>query len=497
MKRLLFLLLFLPVLARATTYIWPAGTNNILINRTNYPTLQAGDSVKIPPASGGNGYRSRTLAHLNAGHVPNPLDPTTYITIYWEPGAFITPSASTEQANSVDSLYGVHEVGMKMNDHADPLDFFYAMTGYIQYYWRDRDTCINCGGLWGSGPQTLSLTPYAGGADTAHLFWMDSISNSFFDSVGVAGTFDGLTTMWFGNQTTAKNNIWGRLGIANCTFSDNPSTHNPACFIHLQCCFGGTITNCLFRRLGAATGTYLGHAACIYENDSYVKVTNCHFEQNFGDCVRQQGSAGIAGFPLLNGMNYIAHCIDSFPIKYPFFEPQCAVATDSQYCPGLIPRAMGVITNITFAHPAMGVGHQYYNCSTLDAYAVTGTHDTARVYNCLQYGPTDTLATVCTSQGCNAFMTIPNGALTFVDTSNNIFSQTLTFPGTGLADSVLFIPIVNGLLYGNGIINGNIQSGVDNNGLPSPINGRMDIGSNMAPNGCNCTLYRRPSSYIP
>lgn len=463
-----------------TVYYWDSTQTNIAINRTNYPTLQACDSVKIRPKFGG--YRSRYLQKINAGAVPNPKDPTTYVTVYWMPQdntyaypAYITPSAASEQANGVDSIYGVHEVGMRMNDHVDPENFNFAGTGYVQYYWVDKDTCISCSG-WIPQGLSLSLPAFTGGADSVHCFYMDSISNSYFDSVGTPGTFDGITTLWIGNLPTAKNQTWVKLGICNNFFGDNPSTHNPACFIHLMGAFDVTIKNNVFKNLGGGTGTYVGHAAQIFCRACSFDVSDNHFELGFGNPVRNVGAGWIPGWPTRLRRSTFHNNIDSFPIKYPFIETQRDTVGDSVYIPGYVPTASPPIYNNTFAHPAMGVGHQYYNCSTVDAYAVAGTTDTLQVYNNLQYGPTDTLATVCTSQGCNAFMTFPNGAISYLDSLGNIWGQTLYFPQTGLADSVHFYPAINGRLYNNGVSNSTVVSGVDPYGTTYPVSGRASVG---------------------
>lgn len=475
---------------RPQVYYWDVAKGEVVINRLNYPTLQAGDSIKIPPIPGG--YRSRVLANLNAGAVPNPGDPSTYITIYWMPGAYIAPANSTIQANSVDSLYGVHEVGLKMNHHPDPLNFRYSMTGYLQYYWMDRDTCIHCGGLW-NGPPYLKLHPYEGHADTAHMFWHDSISNSYFDSIG-SREVSGMNTMWIGTRNTDKNQIWGRFGVSNTYFGFNPSTTVPACFIHMEACFGFTITNCVFQALGSFGPEFVGHAACIYMLDCSGEIKNCRFESNFGNAVRCRGWGGLADFPELNQLSSIHNCIDSFPLKYPFCETAIGVAGDNVYIPGFIPRASPVVYNITFAHPANGVGHQYYNSSTVDVYSGPSGGDSIRVYNCLQYGPTDTIATLCNSQGCNAFITFPNGMVKYLDTAGNRWSQTLTFAGSGLEDSIHFVPKLNGPLYNQGIYNIYTAPGVDLNGVAYPVEGRSGFGLNT---GRDIGANVRPASGVP
>lgn len=486
-----------------TNYNWDSTNTNININRTNYPSLHGGDTVKILPKFGG--YRSRYLQKLNAGAVPNPQNPATYITVYWVPNgqgwsypAYIFPSAASEQANGLDSVYGVHEVNMKMNDHVDPENFNFAGTGYVQYYWVDQDTCRGCSGwLPELLPTSLSLPIFQGGSDSAHCFYKDSISNSYFDSVGTPGTFDGLTTLWLGSIPTNnqsswnKNQIWVDFGISNTFFGDNPSTHNPACFIHAMGVFDLTITNCVFKGLGGGTGVYTGHAACMYLRGTSFSITRCHFQVNFGNPIRNVGAGWIPGWPTRIRRSTLANNIDSFPLKYPFYETQRDTIGDSVYMPGYVPVASPYIYNNTFARPAMGAGHQYYNCSTAEVYAVAGTSDTLSLFNNIQYGPvTDTANNVCTGQGCNAFVTFPNGAIAHIDSGGNIWSQSLTFSGTGYADSINFYPKLNGLLYNNGISNSVVVSGIDLHGTSYPVPSRksqglntgIDIGAVMLPN---------------
>src|SRR5579872_6048046 len=112
MKNLLFILLLLPFGASAVNYNWLTSAGNINVTNANIgATLHGGDTVFILPKSGG--YRSFSFSGIGS------INEGSYIVIFWEPGAFITPSSSNLFANSMDNSNWVEICNVVMQDHID------------------------------------------------------------------------------------------------------------------------------------------------------------------------------------------------------------------------------------------------------------------------------------------------------------------------------------------------------------------------------------------
>ena len=486
--------------ARATVYTWSNSNGNVLINRTNYPLLTGGDTVYIPPyVTAGLGYRSQTYANLYCNHIA----PTQaqLIHIIWEYGAYINPSTSSIQANSIDSVYGVEIRGCNQNDMIDPFFWSYGATGYLKYVLFNRDTLRGTNGFFGSYNPSLSLPAFTG--DSTNCFYHIEWRACLWDSV--IGGNSGETALWLGTVTLAKNQFWVYPTIDSCTFANYSSTSNPASFIHMETCFGALMVADSFYRLGSAAGTYVGHAADIYGQAWQFFMIHCIFDNDFGDGVRNIGAGQIKGWNTVpagmgnpNGRSLVALCKMYNKIKYPGVETRTDPGDTATLSPYYQFRTCPEIWNITGWHMAIGVGHQDYNPSLVDCYE----NDSVFLKNSADVGPLADTTTwnFCNSIYCNTIITTPNGAVTVWDTSALIFDSTAAL---ATFDTVNFRPLLNGFMYNNGIsVPSYVSNQGDLKGTAMPVLGRasfnrntgIDIGVNMLPNSGPQTGYYFSSS---
>jgi len=491
MKYIYIILLFFFIRAEATNYTWSGG-GNVLINRTNYPTLTGGDTVFIPSMSGG--YRSQTYKNLYCNHIA----PTQaqLIHIIWQSGAYITPSTSSLQANSIDSVYGVEVRGCNQNDMIDPFFWSYGATGYLKYVLFNRDTLRGTNGFFGSYNPTLTLPAFTG--DSTNCFYHIEWRGCLWDSV--IGANSGETALWLGTVTSAKNQFWVYPTIDSCTFANYSSTANPSNYIHMETCFGAQILNDSFSQLGMATGTYVGHAADIYVQASQFYLIHCIFWHDFGDGIRNIGAGQIKGWNTVpagmgntNGRSIISLCKTYNKIKYPFCETRTDPGDTSTLSPYYQYRTCPEIWNVTGWHMAIGVGHQDYNSSLVDAYGL----DSVFLKNSALVGPLADTNTWTFSTGiyANALITNPNGPITTWDTTENTFDSTAAL---AQFDTVNFRPVLNGGMYNNGItVPTYVSIQGDLKGVAMPVAGRssfnlntgIDRGVNMLPNATVVTYY--------
>lgn len=489
MKKLLTILFLLVVQhSWATNYNWPTSNGNILINRTNYPLLTAMDTVFILPKSGG--YRSRSLANLNSH------DPNHPIFIIWMPGAFITPNTSGPLfANSIDSIYGVTEVGFTMNDNIDVAFSSYGATGYIKYFLAVNDTLRGMNGWFPSGALTLTLPAFTG--DSTNCFYNNAWINCDFDSS--VGANSGQTGIWIGSVTSAKNQFWVGTRIINTTFRHYSSSANPASYVHAECSFGMIFDHDSTCDLGMSVVNPVGHAAQFLMIACQFFIHDCVFgPANFGDEIRNFGAGVIpqwfTGTPGTTGRSEVYMDFVFRKRKYPFLETRTDPGGDeTTLSPFYKARTGPIVYNITAFEMAMGVGNMFYNSSIIDCYEL----DTVYLKNSFICGPTDTVWTACNSQGCNAIITTPAGSPTKWDTASLQFNQ--TYAASGLGDSILgsFRPKLKGILYNQGVaVPLNITMDLRGTAVPTvgrPVFGLstgMDIGAVQLPPAASINIPR-------
>ena len=465
-----------PILVRYwTNYTWPSSNGNVLINRTNYPSLLPGDTIFIPAKSGG--YRSQAYANIYCGIIA----PTQQqlIHVIWQSGAYITPSTSSLQANSIDSVYGLEIRGCNQNDHIDPFFWSYSATGYLKYVLFNRDTIRGTNGFFGSFNPTLSLPAFTG--DSTNCFYKVEWRGCMWDSV--IGANSGETALQIGTVTSAKNQFWIYPTVDSCTFANYSSSANPASYLHLECCFGMRIFNDSFATLGMNGPVWVGHAAQIYSVACQLFIYNCVFGPgNWGDEWRNIGCGQIKGWNTVptgvgnpNGRSAMYMCKIFRKEKYPGIETRTDPTDTGTLSPYYQFRTCPELWNLTGFRFAAGVANSYYNTSLVDAYGL----DSVFLKNSTLSGPLeDTTWNFCSGQGCNALITNPNGAITVWDTISNRFDS--SFALSGLGDTANFFPSLNGKLYNKGVA---VPSYIAKsfNGLILPVGGRngtgIDIGA--------------------
>jgi hypothetical protein len=487
-KLLLILFIFSGLSACATNYTWSSANGNVLINRTNYPLLHAGDTVFIPAKSGG--YRSFSMANLNSGA------PQTYITIIWQTGAFIAPSLSVIFANSIDSIYGVHVKGFTMNDNIDVA--FSSYTGganYSKYVWFDSCTFRGMNGFFPSGFHSLSLPAFTG--DSTNCFYKWRWSYCTWDSI--VGANSGQSALNIGMITSSKNQFWVDVEIDHCLYAHYSSSANPANYIAGACVFAFKIHHNRFNSLGNHGPNYVGHAAVIFVDACQYFIWDNDYSDNFGNGVRSIGQGSLTtwftGMPGSSGESVFMGNLDSASIKYPFIETQEDAGDDAVLSPYYLHKANPYILNLTMNRCGMGIGHQYYSNSAVDDYnPATVVH----MYNVDWIGPSDTACCFSTAQGTNAILTMPNGIASPIDTLNNKFVQ--TWAAGGLADSTSWMPKAGGICQGTGHIPPTWITNafpLDMKGNPwIESGGTISIGafafvSGSPVNSCNCIIIRR------
>lgn len=471
MKILLTILFSWAFLGNATTYIWPITTTNILINRTNYPTLTGGDSIYIPPRSAGATYRSFSLANINSG------TPGQYIVIYWQSGAAITPNNSSPIfANSIDSVYGVKIVGFTMNDNIDVAMSSYSSGHYSQYVWWDSCMFRGMNGFFPSSPQTLTTSNFTG--DTTNCFYMWRWSRCTFDSL--VGGNSGNTAMRIGE--IHKNNTWVHVEIDHCDFGDYSSSSNPATYIAAFNVFGLYIHHDSLWNLGKNVPSPVGHAAQIFLQTCYYEIYDCYFgPNNFGNCIRSFGSDDIPSmFNTFSqwsvgytGRSRIYNCIDVDSRKYPFYDTRQTPTDTTTLSPYPRVRTSAEVWFISAIRLDAGICCNGYSTAVVDCYEP----DSLFLKGSFECGASDTTWAACTSTTCVKLITLGVGSVTKWDTANTRFVSSAL--GVGLSDStVTFRPIYgSGLLYNQGPAPPAYIT-ADYNGTPRT--GHIDIGAIQA-----------------
>jgi hypothetical protein len=421
-----------------TNYTWSTANGNILINRTNYPTLTANDTVFIPAKT--NGWRSFTPKNLNSGA------PNQYICIYWQTGAYIAPTVSTIGANSLDSLYGVKIYGFTMNDHIDPAFVSFSNGHFSKYVWFDSCIFRGMNGFFPSIPLTLTTPNFTG--DTSNCFYMWRFSRCNWDSL--VGANSGNCALRFGG--IALNNFWLHVEIDNCSYGDYSSKNNPASYIQAYNTYGLYIHDDIFYNLGVVDQT-VGHTQCIWTEMCYFEIYNCWFgSNNLGDCIRNMGGADIPSMAGLfatwsvayNGRSRVYNCVDVNSRKYPFLETRTDPGDTATLSPYVRMRTNPEVWFISGKSLFICLpGNLPYVNSIIDCYST----DTAFVKGSYATGPIDTVWNVCgagsTHEGCNLFIHQGSNPIAVYDTAFNSFTEFAK--NTGI-DSNTLQPIAGGFI---------------------------------------------------
>lgn len=488
-------------------YYWDTTNISIALTNANYPTINPCDTIYIDPCATQAGYRSVAIKLTSS----NPwkystLDSNRINLIFRNAAAYGTIKSNSGGnlfANSIDASNNLLIKGLKMADHTDPLFFSVTSTGYLHHIKFLNDTLQNMPGLWGSGPITTGLSNFTGGTDTINCNYDIWFRKCIFDSIGTPSS-GGLTVMWLGGLN--KNQVFVKTEVDSCQFNyaPSPSPAGPACFIHCQQCFFIKVHDNSFTNLGVVS-IPLGHAASIFMQGSLYYVYHNFYHANFANCVRSISQATVPGMNSLfttwdatyDGVSrFWGNILDSGR-KYPFIEMQKDTIglNGLTYCQAMrSPR----VWNNTMYRGGYGANDGPYNVSTVDWYKVAYTSDTLEAHNNIQIGPpVDSTATTCGSQACNAFITQPNNGTPIYDTSGNQFYQLMTFATSGLADTVHFYPLLNGLMYNNGVA---VPAWLtkDYYGKAVPISGRMPFNRNTGVDvGAVQYPATIPKNYIP
>jgi hypothetical protein len=455
MKKLLISLLFLPFLTKATNYNYVySGNNNITINNSTFGTLHGGDTVFITPHTGG--WRSQVYSVLNSGAA------NSYIVIYWQAGAYITPSASQLQANFLDSSYGVKICNVTMNNSSD---IFWRVRGYSRYIWIDSLTMISSGGI--GNQQTGSFSPFAG--DTTKCFNHWTFTRCVIDSC------------YGGNPATANPQIainlgqlnmtgfWLNTEISYCLFDHYSSATGGSNYISADNAYNFNIHHNTFRNLGMVSNPQ-GHTALVKWDIGYGSVHHNTFgPQNFGnDCRTKNTDLLVTTY---QGLTTIYDNLVFDKRKYPFVEAQEPNSTvvNTTLAPYARRRTGPDIYNNTLYNMATGagVGGTAYLTCIYDCYLT----DSARVKNCIYTMLRDT---TWTAAGFNYTISASVSAIGYYDTASN--QRVQLWVNSGLQDSTYYKPLRGGILSNKGVTPPAYIT-TDYYGNPRILNGFTDIGA--------------------
>jgi hypothetical protein len=458
MKITLYILfLLIPFIGMATNYTYPTGNSNINVTNSTFgATLNAGDTVFIPPLNGG--WRSFSATSLSSGVVGG------YIIIYWQSalGAYLTPNSGGQlQANFLTSCAGVKIMNMNMSDNTDVL---WRLQGYSSYIWLD--SCI-FRGMNGMGNIYVgSFANFAG--DTTKMFHHWRISRTIFDSLYTTTTGSGVAIPIGANATSgvpAGNGFWRDIEIDHCLFDHYTSATGSSNYISAIITFNLKIHDCIFRNLSNGAPNPVGHASCINVGTDLFNIYNNVFgPYNFGNDARTK-SADLPGYGgLYEGRSIFNNNISYDKRKYPVLESQVADTTNV----GLYvrPRTSPICLNITAYGLAVGIGNSPYQACVVDCY----NNDTVTLKNCIYTVLRDTFWTC----NLNKLIDVATTPIGFYDTASNRMVQ--FFQNSGIADSVTYPPIKGGILYGTGVAYPAYIT-KDIYGTPVPQNGRVDIGA--------------------
>lgn len=440
MKKLITILLFIPMLASATNYTWPSGTNDIFIigsgpSKSFASDLANGDTIFIPVRSGG--YRSFSLYRVRGNNSYNS------IVIYWNSGAYITRNTGGAlNANAMDSCVGVSIYGMNMSGSVDMImrlgkddygPYSTYQNGYSSYITWDHCTFNYSAGMglnyWTGWPD------YAGDTTKMMHHWKWSYC-SFDTSFGAAG--GGGPTVAIGIGYINTYGYWRDVEISNCTFDHYYSiVSGPSVYINCNNTWGIDIHHNTFQNMGGVVSP-VGHGVLInYDIAGSVFVHHNIFgPNNFGNDVRGK-NAGLLGYTKYDSVCRFYNNISYDKRKYPILENQRVVDGDSTTLAPYVHRRKGTaIWNNTIYN----ISRDSYIAVIYDCYLT----DSLEVKNNVLVMIRDS-----TWASSNVRVFSPsNGAVAFVDTAKNKLVE--LWPNAGLSDSTTFTPTTTGILYNAG-----------------------------------------------
>ncbi len=489
MKKILFILLLLPFIAKATNYNWVISSGNINVTNANIgATLHGGDTVFILPKTGG--YRSFSFSGIGA------INEGSYIVIYWMPGAFITPSASNLFANSIDNSNWVEIVNGVMQDHIDAAFFSYANTGYSQHIWFNKWNGRGSNGFFPGSPQSFTLPAFNNDSTRCFKDWTFTLHMDSLD-----GANSGSTCVLFGD--IVNNQVWLNPSFVNCYFGHYSSASGPAGYINAANCYNlqsvPFMYNDTIDHLGIVTNPS-GHAAAVFLRDWLGNISHCRWgTDNFGTCVRIFQNADLAYWSsAYAGVNKIYDNLFIDSRKYCFVESR-STFSDTSVIHSRRRRCPDVMKN-TLYNMGIGVGlspPSAYKAGLLEYYdnpdSIVGHGN-----NCFmcrdsvftpQYGPL-------------LFTFSGTGPAPYNDTAGNNLGQ--TWAKGYMGDSILFRPILNSFIY-NSVpsLPAYITTDFYNNAVPTlarpsfGLNTGIDMGAVQLPLAISCNCISFPYGSTP
>lgn len=413
-----------------STFTWNQSNTNITVDETTFGPLSAGDSLLVPPRTGGVGYRSISINVCDSG------GDAVYIVVYFQPGAFIAESSVNLFADIITGpSRGVKIVGMEKTNHVDQ---FRLAGGYCSYIWFDSCDFSNSNGI-GFVYTNSSLTPFNGSLANSMNGW--TISNCKFNSL-FRGNDGGVGISIGGNFPLTRYSFWFNLTIYNCQFSWYSSRTTASNFISAFNTYNTSLHDLTMSGLGTPiVANPTGHASMINAYSFHGVIYNIYFgKYNFGNGVRGRFSDIPSMGAQYTGLTRIWNCIMADQRKYPMFEMQ-AVDTTGFGNNVVRPRSDStpITWNVSAYNMAQGVGNSDYIAAIWDVYP---NNCVASIHNSFIMGLRDASCPSIWFQGILA----KSGTGITADTSNNILNCSTVYG----FDTLTFVPLVSGGLYNTG-----------------------------------------------
>jgi hypothetical protein len=463
MKKILFILLLLPFIGKGNSFLWPTSNGNINItNATVGFTLHGGDTVYIPPKSGG--YRSFSFSGIGA------INEGSYIVILFEIGTFITPSSSNLFANSMDNSNWVEVVNGIMQDHIDPAMSSYANTGYSQHIWWNNWNGRGSNGFFPGSPQSFTLPAFNNDSTRCFKDWTFTLHMDSLD-----GGNSGSTCVLFGD--IINNQVWINPSFINCYFGHYSSASGPAGYINAANSYNlqsiPFMYNDTIESLGVVANPN-GHAAAVFLRDWLGNISHCRWgKDNFCTCVRIFQNADLAYWSAAyTGTNKVYDNISFDTRKYCFVESRSTFSDTSvihsRRRPG--PHA----DKNTIYNMGIGTGLSPPSAYKAGLYEIYDTDSIFFHGNDLMMCR-DSVFTA--ADGPFLWTYSGTGPPAFFDSAGNNIGQTWALGY--LADSVSFFPKLNSFIY-NAVPLSSFPAWITNDfySKPVPTVGRSSFGIN-------------------
>lgn len=425
-----------PVLVRYwTNYTWSNSNGNIVINSAAYPAITSGDTLKIPIGNfGGLGYRMRSITNISNGIVGGAGIP---IVVYWQPGAFINPTSSGYGSiNIIDACNGVKEYGMVMQDNIN-LPIIIGTSGYSHHVWIDH---FNFQGSNGIGLQYAAGTLPSYTHDSINCEYGWRFSHGRYDSL--IGGHDGGVGFTMGR--IAVDGVWKNVEFDHDTVGDYSSNSVASNFGQFFFCINVNFHDNFSYDLGIGP-VYAGHASQFQFQECKFHAWNNHFgPHNFGNEFRINGLIDDPAVTSDTGVSAFNNNIIDHKVKYPVIDFRSDPADTALL--HFRRRRNPDMYNNTGNRFAIGTGHSEYNASWLDDSDLDSAWG---FHNNIMIGPPQD--TTCGVTGftlgvgySNQMITAPNGPISHYDSAANYF--VCTFAASGVIDSLQYRPIGGGVL---------------------------------------------------